>query len=64
MPNKSKGEKDWKESPSGKHGDQNKSQDRGSGNKDDKYIKGQLFHSKWKLNVTEGTIPKRYIFSA
>ena len=37
MPNKSKGQKDWKESPSGKHGDQNKSQDRGSGNKDDNW---------------------------
>ena len=37
MPNKSKAQKDWKESPSGKHGDQNKSQDRGSGNKDDNW---------------------------
>ena len=40
MPNKSKAQKDWKELPSGKHGDQNKSQDRGSANKGDNWQQG------------------------
>ena len=40
MPNKSKAQKDRKESPSTKHGGQNKNQDRGSGKKLDNWQQG------------------------
>ena len=58
MPNKSKAQKDWKESPSGKHGDQNKNQDKDSGNKGDNWQQGSKGAShnandNWQQNTRD-----------
>jgi hypothetical protein len=60
MPNKSQAQKDRKESPSKKHGDKNKSQGGGSGNKVDNWQQGQQDGSRnananWQQGQQDGS---------